>query len=300
MLKVSNVSKSFGRAEVLKDISFQIQDGEIYGLIGYNGVGKTTLMKIVCGIYRPDSGKIWMDQKPMYENPERKSNSFFMTEEISAFSQATLETMRKFYKGYYPNWSDAVYEKLLHVFHMEPGGRISQFSKGMQRQAGLILAFSANTKLLLLDEAFDGLDFGIRRQVRGMMQSYAKGKNAVILISSHNLSELEELADRVGMISEGKMIYDDSTSSMRELYQVCRLKENNALTKEELTEMGGRWVMRQAGEDYYILPGTPEAVQACMEPWMQEIQEIRPIKLEEFFQKERNEKEIDWNEIFEI
>lgn len=300
MLKVSNVSKSFGRAEVLKDISFQIQDGEIYGLIGYNGVGKTTLMKIVCGIYRPDSGKIWMDQKPMYENPERKSNSFFMTEEISAFSQATLETMRKFYKGYYPNWSDAVYEKLLHVFHMEPGGRISQFSKGMQRQAGLILAFSANTKLLLLDEAFDGLDFGIRRQVRGMMQSYAKGKNAVILISSHNLSELEELADRVGMISQGKMIYDDSTSSMRELYQVCRLKENNALTKEELTEMGGRWVMRQAGEDYYILPGTPEAVQACMEPWMQEIQEIRPIKLEEFFQKERNEKEIDWNEIFEI
>ncbi|MGC4017845.1 MAG: ATP-binding cassette domain-containing protein [Muricomes sp.] len=189
MLKVSNISKSFGKTQVLKDISFQIQDGEIYGLIGYNGVGKTTLMKMICGIYRPDGGKIWMDHKPMYENPERKSDSFFMTEEISAFSEANLETMRKFYKGYYPNWSDTVYERLVNVFHMDSERRISQFSKGMQRQAGLILAFSANTKLLLLDEAFDGLDFGIRRQVRSMMQCYARGRNAAILISSHNLNE---------------------------------------------------------------------------------------------------------------
>lgn len=300
MLKVSNISKSFGSAEVLKDVSFQIRDGEIYGLIGYNGVGKTTLMKIICGIYRPDSGKVWADQKPMYENPERKSDSFFMTEEISAFSQSTLETMRKFYKGYYPNWSDSIYERLLQVFHMETGRRISQFSKGMQRQAGLILAFSANTKLLLLDEAFDGLDFGIRRQVREMMRSYARIRNAVILISSHNLSELEELADQVGMISEGKMIYNDSTSSMREQYQVCRLQQNAGALRDEIIRLGGRWVMKQAGEDYYILPGTPDAVRALMTPWMHEVQEIRPIKLEEFFQKERNEEEIDWNEIFKI
>lgn len=300
MLKVSNISKSFGKAQVLSDVSFQIQDGEIYGLIGYNGVGKTTLMKIICGIYRPDSGKVWSDKKPMYENPERKSDSFFMTEEISAFSQSTLDSMRKFYRGYYPDWSDGIYERLLQIFHMESGRRIGQFSKGMQRQAGLILSFSANTKLLLLDEAFDGLDFGIRRQVREMMRCYARERNAVILISSHNLSELEELADRVGMISNGKMIYNDATGSMREQYQVCRLKENAAALGEVMNGLGGRWVMKQAGEDYYILSGNPDEVQKLMNPWMQEIQEIRPIKLEEFFQKERNEEEIDWKEIFKI
>jgi ABC-2 type transport system ATP-binding protein len=300
MLKVSNISKSFGNVKVLTDISFQIQDGEIYGLIGYNGVGKTTLMKIICGIYRPDSGKVWADKKLMYENPEIKSNSFFMTEEISAFSQASLETMRKFYRGYYPCWSDTVYEKLLGVFHMEPERRISQFSKGMQRQAGLILAFAANTKFLLLDEAFDGLDFGIRRQIREMMKCYAKGKNTVILISSHNLSELEELADKVGMISEGKMIYNNSTMKMREQYQVCRLKKNVVISEKDLAGIGGRWVMRQAEEEYYILPGSPDAVKTCMKPWIQDVQEIRPIKLEEFFQKERKAEEIDWNEIFEI
>ena len=300
MIRLSNISKSFGKMQVLKDISLEVKNGQIYGLIGYNGVGKTTLMKIICGIYRPDSGKVWMDQKLLYENAQRKSDSFFMTEEISAFSQATLDEMRKFYKGYYSTWSDTTYRALVEVFHMKDDQKIGQFSKGMQRQAGLILAFSSNVKHLFLDEAFDGLDFGIRRQVRQMMRCYAKEKNAAILVSSHNLNELEELADQIGMLSNGKKIYDDSTQNMKEQFQVCRTYPGSELSKKLSENETAYWLMEQDGMDNYILPGSMKEIKEKLKDWSQDVMEIRPIRLEEFFQKERNEGKIDWEEIFKM
>lgn len=300
MIKLSNISKSFGKMKVLQDISLEVQDGQIYGLIGYNGVGKTTLMKIICGIYRPDSGKVWMDQKLLYENPERKSQSFFMTEEISAFSQSTLDEMRKFYRGYYSTWDDNIYRALLEAFHMKDDQKIGQFSKGMQRQAGLILAFSSNVKHLFLDEAFDGLDFGIRRQVRQMMRTYARERKAAILVSSHNLNELEELADQIGMLSNGKKIYDDSTEHMREQFQVCRVYQESTLSEKLADEEEAYWLMEQDGMDNFILPGSINEVREKLSPWLDDIMEIRPIRLEEFFQKERKEKQIDWEEIFKV
>lgn len=298
MIKVSNISKAFGKANILNDISFQINDGEIYGLIGYNGVGKTTLMKIICGIYRPDSGKIWMDQKLLYENAEKKSDSFFMTEEISAFSESTLSDMRKFYKGYYPDWSDEIYYSLVDAFQMRANEKIGRFSKGMQRQAGLILAFSTNVKHLFLDEAFDGLDFGIRKQVRIMMQAYVKQRNACILVSSHNLSELEELADHLGMLSEGNLIYDGSIVQMKERFQVCRVKKDSKIHRLLMQREDYVWLGLRDGVESYIVPGTREEVEERFLDYQPEILEIRHIKLEEYFQKERCERQIDWEEIF--
>ena len=298
MIKVTNVSKNFGSQHVLENINMKVENGQIYGLVGYNGVGKTTLMKIICGIYRPDTGKVWMDDKTIYENAEKKSDSFFMTEEISAFSEFTLDDMRKFYKGYYPLWSDEIYKGLVDAFSMDSTRKLGQFSKGMQRQAGLILAFSSNVNHMFLDEAFDGLDFGIRRQVRVMMQNYVKERNACILVSSHNLNELEELADHIGMLSDGQIIFDDSTANMGEAYQVCRVYKDTKLDKFLNENKEVSWLKDKDDVNSYVITGTREDALALIENNNDGLIEIRHIKLEEFFQKEGYEKEIDWSEIF--
>lgn len=233
MIEARHISKYFGRTEILSDISFQAEAGEIFGLIGCNGVGKTTLMKILNGIYRPDSGAVLIGGEPVYENAAIKRQCFFMTEEAGFFNQSSLNQMRTFYQGYYPGWKDRTFEGLVNWFGVDPSMKISQFSKGMQRQAGLILAFSTHARYLFLDEAFDGLDFIIRQQMREMLKYYACAKSAVLIVSSHNLRELEELADHIGMLEEGKLI------------------------------------------------------------------QIQPIRLEEYFSKERKVQKVDWKEIFE-
>lgn len=296
MIQVEHITKRFGDLPVLDDISFCAEDGEIYGLIGYNGVGKTTLMKIISGIYRPDSGTVRIDGEEVYENPSRKKQCFFMTEEATYFSQASLAQMRQFYRGYYENWSDRTFDGLIRLFGVDPNMKISRFSKGMQRQASLTLAFSTRTKYLLLDEAFDGLDYTMRRMMREMLLYYARKYRALLLISSHNLRELEDLADRIGMISNGKLIFNDSTGHMRERFTTCRFRmakgEEPLLTDARLIEKeddGYLCILEATEDEAQMMLGRAGAVDI----------RVRPIQLEEFFLQERKEKAIDWDDIFE-
>ena len=214
MIEAAHITKKFGAFQVLSDISLTVKKGQIYGLIGYNGVGKTTLLKILSGIYRPDSGSARVGGTPVYENPQIKQKCFFMTEEAPFFQQSSLHEMRKFYAGYYPAWNDDTFEALLKWFGVDPDMKISRFSKGMQRQASLILAFSTRPEYLFLDEAFDGLDYYMRKQVCEMFRFYVKERNAAILVTSHNLKELEDLAARIGMLDNGTLTFDSEETAM--------------------------------------------------------------------------------------
>ncbi|MCD7982484.1 MAG: ABC transporter ATP-binding protein [Clostridiales bacterium] len=294
MIQVEHVSKKFGDFSVLNDISFTADEGEIYGLIGYNGVGKTTLMKIISGIYRPDSGTVLMDGEAVYENAGKKKQCFFMTEEATYFAQASLRQMRRFYRGYYENWSDHTFEGLVRMFGVDPDMKISRFSKGMQRQASLTLAFSTRAKYLFLDEAFDGLDFTMRRMMREMLTYYARTSGAMLLVSSHNLRELEDLADRIGMLSEGELIFNDSTRHMREQFSTCRFR-----LEGELPELDARMTERDGDGYLCILEASEEEARERLLAAGAEDIRIQPIGLEEFFRKERKEKDIDWEEIFD-
>ncbi len=207
MIQVEQVSKKFGDAYVLKDVSFEAEEGLVYGLVGYNGVGKTTLMKVIGGIYRPDSGTVRINGEPVFENAHVKKQCFFMTEEATFFSQASLNQMRKFYRGYYENWSDATFKGLVRMFGLNPNMKIGRFSKGMQRQASLTLAFSTRSDYFFLDESFDGLDLNMRRLMRDMLIYYARTFGAFLLVSSHNLLELEDLADQIGMLDDGEITF---------------------------------------------------------------------------------------------
>ncbi len=207
MIRVEQVSKKFGDTYVLKDVSFEAEEGQVYGLVGYNGVGKTTLMKIIGGIYRPDSGEVQINGEPVFENARIKKQCFFMTEQATFFAQASLNQMRKFYRGYYEHWSDDTFEGLVRMFGLNPDMKIGRFSKGMQRQASLTLAFSTRSDYFFLDESFDGLDFNMRRLMRDMLLYYARTFGALLLVSSHNLRELEDLADQIGMLDEGQITF---------------------------------------------------------------------------------------------
>ncbi len=296
MLEVQGITKFFGDINVLSDISFQADQGEICGLIGYNGVGKTTLLKIICGIYRPDRGKVLLNGEPVYENAVIKQKCFFMTEEATYFAQSDLLQMRRFYRGYYPEWSDKTFYGLIELFGVSPEMKISRFSKGMQRQAGLILAFSTRSRYLYLDEAFDGLDFTMRRMMKEMLKYYAEQQNALLIISSHNLKELENLADHIGMLSEGKMIFYDSTARMQEQFHTCRfcLDEQNA----DFGILSAQLLEKEENGYLCILECTRQEAEERLKKVGAKNIHIRPIQLEEFFRKERKEKEVDWKEIF--
>lgn len=296
MISIEHVSKSFGKTEVLRDISLQLTEGEIYGLIGYNGVGKTTLMKMISGIYRPDTGAILMDGEPIYENAAMKKQCFFMTEEATYFSQASLLQMRKFYSGYYENWSDQTFYGLIRLFGVDPDMKISRFSKGMQRQASLALAFATRSKCLFLDEAFDGLDFTMRRMMREMLIYYAHETNAILVVSSHNLKELEDLADHIAMLSEGDLVFNDSTQHMRERFCACHFRTSEKIDPENLNA-----AMLEREDDGWLCILEMEASEArwWLEKFGAQDIHIRPIRLEEFFRIERKVQNVEWKEIFD-
>ena len=191
---------------VLSDADIQIPEQIIYGLIGYNGAGKTTLLKMMNGIYRQDSGSIRIDGEPIYENEKLKRRMFMMTEELFFLPQAALCDMERFYSGYYENWNTVVYHRLLTLFELNEKMRISEFSKGMQRKAGLAIAFAAGPEYLFLDEAFDGLDLGVRKIMRRLARLYVEKRKATLILTSHNLQELEECVDQFGMIKDGTLL----------------------------------------------------------------------------------------------
>ncbi|MGN0295319.1 MAG: ABC transporter ATP-binding protein [Lachnospiraceae bacterium] len=308
MIEAIHISKKFGRSEILSDISFQVSKGEIYGLVGCNGVGKTTLLKILGGIYRPDQGYGQIAGEKVYENDKVKRHCFFMTEEATFFEQSSLNQMRKFYQGYYPKWEDRTFNGLVDWFRVDPSMKISRFSKGMQRQAGLILAFSTHAEYLFLDEAFDGLDFTMRRQISGMLRYYAASAPAALLISSHNLKELEDLADHIGMINEGKLIFNGSVQEMRENYQTCSFTFGNSQMSSEAEKVMELSVLNRildaeltekTSDGYLCILHTSkqEAFRRLEAVGADDIR-IRPVQLEEFFRIERKEQEVDWEKIF--
>ncbi|MGI6736947.1 MAG: ABC transporter ATP-binding protein [Anaerovoracaceae bacterium] len=216
MIAIRDLKKSFGRgAPVLHDVSVNIADGTIYGLTGYNGAGKTTLLKLLCGIYRPQAGTIRIDDAEVYENPAVKRKMFMMTEELFILPQATLPRMESFYRGYYPTWDSGVYTRLMRYFNLPANRSINEFSKGMQRQTGLMTAFASGATYLLLDEAFDGLDLGIRRTMRQLLREYVKARSATVILTSHNLVELEQCVTRFGMIDDGSLRWDMSVEELR-------------------------------------------------------------------------------------
>ena len=216
MLEMQNVTKTFGDFTALKNLTLTVPKGAVYGLVGPNGAGKSTAIRHLTGIYRPDSGTVTMDGQPIYENPEIKAAIGYIPDDIFYYPSATLEDMRKFYKGIYPQFDDALFDKLYDVFRLPKKGQIRRFSKGMQKQAAFHLALCTRPKALILDEPVDGLDPVMRRQVMSLILSDVAEYGTTVLISSHNLRELEDVCDHVGIMDHGKVLLERSLAQLQD------------------------------------------------------------------------------------
>ena len=215
MLEMKNVTKAFGKLKALDDLTMTVPKGSVYGLVGPNGAGKSTAIRLMTGIYRPDSGTVTLEGMPVYENPVNKLRMGYIPDDIFYFPSASMEEMRKFYKSIYPQFDDALYEKLFEAFQLPRKSPIRRFSKGMQKQAAFHLSLCTHPEMLILDEPVDGLDPVMRRQVLSLILSDVAGNGTTVLISSHNLRELEDVCDHVGIMDHGRMLLERNLADMQ-------------------------------------------------------------------------------------
>ena len=277
MLELKNVSKSFGKFKALDNLTMTIPQGSVYGLVGPNGAGKTTAIRHITGVYRPDEGEITMEGLPIYENPQVKQAIGYIPDEIFYFSSATLKDMANFYRGLYPRFDMALFQRLTEVFQLPMGSPIRRFSKGMQKQAAFQLTLSIRPDVLVLDEPVDGLDPVMRRQVMSLILAEVAERNTTVLISSHNLRELEDVCDHVGIMNHGKMLLERSLADMQgntvKLQMVGDVPEGLEILHQSSTGRLQTLVVR----------GNAREVEAQVEASEPMFYDILPLSLEEIF-----------------
>ena len=236
MLELKNVTKTFGTTKALEDLTMVVPKGTVYGLVGPNGAGKSTAIRLALGVYRPDSGSITLDGKPVFENPEVKNRICSIPDEVFYFPSATMAEMKSYYKGMYPQFDEALFDKLYEVFQLPRNSPIRRFSKGMQKQAAFHLSLCTHPELLILDEPVDGLDPVMRRQVWSLLLSEVAQRETTVLVSSHNLRELEDICDHVGIMDQGRMLLERSLADMQGNTHKLQLVGNVPLDLEVLHE----------------------------------------------------------------
>ena len=216
MIEVRDVIKTFDGFAALDTATLTVPQGSVYGLVGPNGAGKSTLIRHLTGIYRQDAGAIQIDGQNVWENAPLKARIAAIPDDWYFFLQATVRDMMRFYKGFYPNFSTERYEKLKEVFSIDEKRQIRRLSKGMQKQVAFWLALSAMPDYLILDEPVDGLDPVMRRQVWSLMMGDVSERGTTVLVSSHNLRELEDVCDHVGIMDHGKVLLERSLVQLQD------------------------------------------------------------------------------------
>ena len=277
MLELRQLTKTFGTFKALDDLTMTVPRGTVYGLVGPNGAGKSTAIRHILGVYRPDGGEVLFEGKPIYENPEVKTRIASIPDDVFYFPSATLEEMKRFYKGIYPRFDEALYEKLFDAFRLPRKSPIRRFSKGMQKQAAFQLSLCCRPDLLVLDEPVDGLDPVMRRQVMSLILSDVAQRETTVLISSHNLRELEDICDHVGIMDKGKMLLERSLADMQgathKLQLVGETPENLEILHESASGRLKTLVVR----------GNPEEIAAKVKTVAPVYFDILPLSLEEIF-----------------
>ena len=277
MLELRNITKTFGPVKALDDLTMTVPQGAVYGLVGPNGAGKSTAIRHITGIYRPDRGTVTLEGRPIYENPKMKARIGYIPDDIFYFPSATLEDMRKYYRGLYPDFDDALFQRLFDVFQLPRKSPIRRFSKGMQKQAAFHLSICTRPEVLILDEPVDGLDPVMRRQVWSLILSDVAQRQTTVLISSHNLRELEDVCDHVGIMDHGKMLLERSLADMQgstvKLQLVGDIPDGLEILHESSSGRLKTLVVR----------GSAQEITGCMQAAATVYFDVLPLSLEEIF-----------------
>ena len=277
MLEMKNVTKTFGSFAALKDLSMTVPRGAVYGLVGPNGAGKSTAIRHLTGVYRQDRGEVLLEGQPIYENPAAKGRIGSIPDDIFYFPSATLEDMHRFYRGIYPNFDDELYQRLYEVFRLPRKDQIRRFSKGMQKQAAFHLTLCTRPDVLILDEPVDGLDPVMRRQVWSLILADVEQRHTTVLISSHNLRELEDICDHVGIMDHGQMLLERSLADMQGTTHKLQLVGPTPEDLEVLHESSSGRLRT------LVVRGSAEEIKAKVAAVEPAYFDILPLSLEEIF-----------------
>ena len=222
MIELKHVSKSFQDTPALAQVTAQIQDGLIFGLVGSNGAGKSTLLRLVSGILKPEEGEITLDTIPVFEHSEAKRQICFLSDTVTYFPNATPESMGSFYQLAYPTFDMENYKSLLQKFNIQPKKKLQTFSKGQKKQVSLLLGFCANTRYLLCDETFDGLDPVVRQAIKSLFAAELLKREFTPVIASHSLRELEDICDTIGLLHQGSLLFAKDLDSIK--CSLCKMQ----------------------------------------------------------------------------
>lgn len=281
MIEVKDVVKTFDSFTALDHMDLHVPKGAIYGLVGPNGSGKSTIIRHITGVYRQDSGEVLVDGQPIFENTAVKEKMAYIPDDIFYFLGSTMKDMATYYKGIYKNFDEDRYNKLRDVFALNEKTPIRKFSKGMQKQAAFWLAISTRPEIIVLDEPVDGLDPVMRRQIWSIIMGDVTENGTTVLISSHNLRELEDVCDHVGIIHSGRTLLERSLSELQENVVKVQTVLNDDGTMPE-----GLNILHESASGRiktFIVRGKNDEINAKMQAARPLFFDMVPLSLEEIF-----------------
>jgi ABC-2 type transport system ATP-binding protein len=284
MISVTALRKTFDNFEALGDLSINVRQGSIYGLIGINGSGKTTALKIITGIIKADGGSVTMGGEPVFDNLAIKRRTGFIPDELWFFGGYNLKECARFYRKLYPNWSVERYNDMLGKFALPESRKISRFSKGMQKQAAFILTMSANPDFLILDEPIDGLDPLIRKLVWKYIVDDVASRQMTVLVSSHNLREMEGICDSIGILDKGKMLIERDLDELKsDIHKIQVAYPDSVSRKGRYEDLNVLHLESKGSIDLVIVRNPRELVDSVIYKNSPLLFDVLPLSLEEIF-----------------
>lgn len=284
MIKVTNVTKSFDSFKALDNLTLHVPAGSVYGLVGPNGAGKTTIIKQLCGVYRPDSGSIEINSQPVYENNAIKNSVCYISDDLFYFPTYSIKDMANFYRGIYKSFNNERFAALGEVFKIDPCRKVRRLSKGMQKQVAFWLGISAMPDVMILDEPVDGLDPVMRKSVWKLMLQDVAERGMTVLVSSHNLRELEDVCDHVGIMHRGRVVLEKSLDDVKGNIHKLQLAFPDGKLPDELE--GSLDILHSEGYGsvtILIVRGDGDELRSLIHRYNPLIFDILPLTLEEVF-----------------
>lgn len=293
MLHVDNVSKSFENKNVLNNLNLNVEPGTIFALVGVNGSGKTTLLRTIAGIYSPDSGVVSFDDMNVYYDELARKEIFLVSDDPYYPFAENMNSLKHFYKAFY-NFDEDAYYEYLNLFDLNEKQAISSFSKGMKRQAMLIFALAVKPKLLLLDEAFDGLDPIVRHELKRILSDFIMDNESTIIISSHNLKELEDICDEYGILSNGKITTYGDLIEKKSSINKYQVGFRNEIDPDIFKQFNVLHMSKEGSIYTLVIKGEREEIETKLNELNPVIMDILNVNFEELFIYEHQEEKHDF------
>ena len=284
MIEIHSLTKTFDKIKAVDDVSVTIKNNTVFGLIGTNGAGKSTVLRMISGVLKPDSGTVTVDNMPVYDNVEAKKKLFFIADEPYFFANSNAKAMEKYYSGVYENFNREEFYKYLESFNLDKNRKIGTFSKGMKKQLALLLGICAHTDYILCDETFDGLDPVMRQGIKSIFAKEMEEKGLTPVIASHNLRELEDICDHVGLLHKGGVLLSKDLEDMKSNIQKVQCVFSSV--EDELKVVNGMEVLKKEQRGSlrtFTVRSTREEVAARFATVDTVFYEVLPLSLEEIF-----------------